>query len=62
MDAVSLGNWIAALQDTRVETLEKSFQEYKEERYDVVMASYNNGRMLSKVNAKVTHTSRKFDS
>jgi len=55
LDAVTLGNWITALQDPSIESLEKAFREYKAERYPVVMAAYNNGRLLSKVNAKVSN-------
>ena len=53
-----LGNWIVALQDPSIEALEQAFREYRAERYDSTMASFNNGRLLSKVNAKATWKSK----
>ncbi|KAG0042899.1 hypothetical protein BGZ83_012057 [Gryganskiella cystojenkinii] len=57
-DAIVLGNWIVALPDRSLESLEKAFKEYRNERYDAVMVAYNNGRLLSKVNAKATWKSK----
>lgn len=48
-DAVVLSNWIAALPHLDDQDTEKIFEEYKKERYPVVMVAYYVGRMFSKV-------------
>ncbi|KAG0337805.1 hypothetical protein BG000_004954 [Podila horticola] len=48
-DAVVLSNWIAALPHLDDQDTEKIFEEYKKERYPVVMATYYVGRTFSKV-------------
>ncbi|KAF9308471.1 hypothetical protein BG003_011053 [Podila horticola] len=48
-DAVVLSNWIAALPHLDDQDTEKIFEEYKKERYPIVMATYYVGRMFSKV-------------
>ncbi|ORZ04545.1 hypothetical protein BCR41DRAFT_425848 [Lobosporangium transversale] len=50
-DAVALANWISVLDSTAVSKITKAFEEYKAERYPVVMKAYENGRALSKVTA-----------
>lgn len=48
-DAVVLSNWIATLPHLDDQDTEKIFEEYKKERYPIVMATYYVGRMFSKV-------------
>ncbi|KAF9923164.1 hypothetical protein BGZ67_010058 [Mortierella alpina] len=56
-DAVVLSNWIAALPHLEDQDTEKIFEEYKKERYPVVMAAYYVGRTFSKVSG-ISFTSR----
>jgi len=53
-DVVVLSNWIAALPHLDYHDTEKIFEEYKKERYPVVMADYYVGGMFSKVSGTVS--------
>ncbi|GJJ75049.1 hypothetical protein EMPS_07407 [Entomortierella parvispora] len=53
-DALCLANWLNVLPSLSVDDLEKSFKEYYDERYPIVMAAYRSSKMFAKAHEKNT--------
>ncbi|KFH66033.1 hypothetical protein MVEG_08134 [Podila verticillata NRRL 6337] len=51
-DAVTLANWICALQPKKASDISMIFKEYYDERYPIVKEANEQSQMLSKVNGK----------
>ncbi|KAI1287761.1 hypothetical protein EDD11_010197 [Mortierella claussenii] len=46
-DAIALANWLSVLKSTSIEDAEKTFKEYKEERYPAAVAAFNTGKIVN---------------
>lgn len=52
-DAVTLANWICALQTKKVPELEMAFKEYKAERFPVIKEAFATRQLFKSMGAKV---------